>query len=291
MHIIKNRIKRVSSAILKGYRFFSTIHRRFTYDHGGFLLAASISFYLVVSIIPLLLLVTTILTSVAHSSEAVYNSMLDFFETWIPSAVQPAVPLLNGLIQRRFSVGIISGLFLLWAASLSLDSTIQAIDRIWNVEERWPFWKRKLLSFLIIPILIAAFGVSIGFTGFISFMRSGNIRFMEQTIPGMSSLLGGLGILLSLLVITIFLFGFYKIVPHIFVSNRSAFIGATFAGCSWEIAKYLFDWYIARFTGFDKVYGSLGVVFVGLLWIYCTSIIILLGAEVAGYYEERRKVC
>jgi membrane protein len=286
---IKNKIKKLASAISGLYRFFTLIQRRFTYDHGGMLLAGSLSFYLIVSIVPLLLVVTTILTSVAHSSDVVYNAIVDFFETWMPAVTQPTVSVLNGFIQGRISIGIVGGLFLLWTAGLFLDATIQAIDRIWNVKERWSFWKRKLLSLLVIPIFIIAFGISFGFTAFISFMRTLNIGFMGHSISGMSWLWGGVGIFTSLVITIIFLFWFYKVVPHVAVSKRSALVGATFAGCSWEIAKYVFDWYIARFTGFNRVYGNLGGVFIGLLWSYYTAIIILLGAELAGYYGERRK--
>lgn len=285
---LKYKLKKVGSAISRLFRFFFIIQKRFTYDHGGMLLAGSLSFYLVVSIVPLLLVVTTILTSVAHSSDVVYNAIIDFFETWMPAVTQPTVSLLNGFIQRRISVGIISVIFLLWTAGLFLDATIQAIDRIWNVKERWSFWKRKLLSLLVIPIFIIAFGISFGFTAFISFMRTLNIELMGRNISGISWLWGGVGIFVSLVITVVFLFWFYKVVPHVPVSSRSALVGALFAGCSWEIAKYIFDWYIARFTGFNKIYGNLGGVFIGLLWMYYTAIIILLGAELAGYYEERR---
>ncbi|OYD14700.1 hypothetical protein CH333_07425 [candidate division WOR-3 bacterium JGI_Cruoil_03_44_89] len=284
---IKNKIKKLASVVTGLYRFFFIIQRRFTYEHGGMLLAGSLSFYLVVSIVPLLLVVTTIFTSIAHSSDLVYNAIIDFFEAWMPAVTQPTVSVLNGFIQGRVSIGIISVIFLLWSAGLFLDATIQAIDRIWNVEERWPFWKRKLLSLLVIPIFITAFGISFGFTAFISFMRTLNIGIMGRSISGIAWLWGVVGISTSLILTIIFLFWFYKVVPHVAVSNRSALIGAVFAGCSWEIAKYVFDWYIARFTGFNRIYGNLGGVFIGLLWVYYTAIIILLGAELAGYYEER----
>jgi len=285
---LKYKVRRIGSAISGIYRFLFIIQRRFTYDHGGMLLAGSLSFYLVMSIVPLLLLATILLTFIAQSSDIVYNAMINFFETWMPVVTQPAVALLNELIKRRISVGIISVIFLLWSAGLFLDATIQAIDRIWNVKERWSFWKRKLLSLLVIPILITAFGISFGFTAFISFMRTLNIELMGQNISGISWLWGGFGIFVSLVITVIFLFWFYKVVPHVPVSSRAALIGALFAGCSWEIAKYVFDWYIARFTGFNKIYGNLGGVFIGVLWMYYTAIIILLGAELAGYYEERR---
>ncbi|MEA3431591.1 MAG: YihY/virulence factor BrkB family protein, partial [candidate division WOR-3 bacterium] len=229
---LKYKLKKMGSVISGFYRFFFLIQKRFTYDHGGMLLAGSLSFYLVMSIVPLLLLATTILTFIAQSSDIVYNAMINFFETWMPVVTQPVVALLNGLINRRVSVGIISVIFLLWSAGLFLDATIQAIDRIWNVKERWSFWKRKLLSLLVIPIFIIAFGISFGFTAFISFMRTLNIELMGRNISGISWLWGGVGIFVSLVITVVFLFWFYKVVPHVPVSSRSALIGALFAGCS-----------------------------------------------------------
>ncbi len=282
--------KRLYSFIIGLYQFFSIIHRRFTYEHGGMLLAGSLSFYLVMSIVPLFLVVTTIFTSILRSSEVAYEAIIRFLETAMPAVTQPGVLFLNELIQRRISMGIVGVIFLLWTAGLFLDATIQAIDRIWNVEVRWSFWKRKLLSLLIIPIFIFVFGSSFGLTTLSSFIRKINIGIMGRSISGISWIWGIGGIVSLLLITIIFLFWFYKIFPHAPVTNRSAMIGATFTGCSWEIAKRLFDWYIARFTGFDRIYGNLGGVFIVFLWIYYTAIIILLGAELAGYYEERKRI-
>ncbi len=281
---------RFISSVVGVYRFFYIIQRRFTYEHGGMLLAGSIAFYLVMSAVPMLLIVSTIFTAILRSSEGAYQALLRFLETSMPAVTQPGVSALNGFIQHGISVGIVGFVFLIWTAGLFLDATIQAIDRIWNVEVRWSFWKRKLLSLLVIPIFIFAFGTSFGLNALISFAHRLNIGFMGRSLTGVSWIWTGLAILASLLITILFLYLFYKIFPHAPVTNRSAMLGSLFAGCSLEVAKHVFDWYIARFTGFDKIYGNLGGIFVGLLWVYYTAIIILLGAELAGYYEESREI-
>jgi len=54
------------------------------------------------------------------------------------------------------------------------------------------------------------------------------------------------------------------------------------------VVKYLFDWYIRNFNHFGKIYGSLSAIIIALLWIYYTSIIYIIGAELTAYIHRKR---
>jgi membrane protein len=63
--------------------------------------------------------------------------------------------------------------------------------------------------------------------------------------------------------------GFREVVP-----------GAVIASLGWVIVSIAFSYYIDNFGNYSKVYGSLGGIIALLMWLYVSSIIILMGAEI-----------
>jgi membrane protein len=78
----------------------------------------------------------------------------------------------------------------------------------------------------------------------------------------------------------------YRWEPDTSVRWRSAIYGAVFAGVAWTIAKELYRLYLEPLANFSKLYGSLGSVIILILWIYYSSMIMVLGAELAYVNEH-----
>ncbi|MBC8141234.1 MAG: YihY/virulence factor BrkB family protein [Armatimonadetes bacterium] len=77
--------------------------------------------------------------------------------------------------------------------------------------------------------------------------------------------------------------------PTAKVSWRDASFGGITAAVLWELAKQGFALYLQRLGGaesYNKLYGSLGSIFLLIFWIYYTSMILLLGAEIAKLYGD-----
>jgi len=64
--------------------------------------------------------------------------------------------------------------------------------------------------------------------------------------------------------------------------------GSAIAAMLWLIVAVLFSWYAANFGSYNKTYGSLGAVIGFMIWIWISSIVILLGAEIDAELEGRR---
>jgi membrane protein len=58
----------------------------------------------------------------------------------------------------------------------------------------------------------------------------------------------------------------------------------------WEVAKQLFGWYVLHLGRFSIIYGSLSALAIFFLWIYYSSVILILGGEVAFLLEKERKI-
>jgi membrane protein len=67
-------------------------------------------------------------------------------------------------------------------------------------------------------------------------------------------------------------------------------VGAGVAIVTWLVASVLFGIYVANFSNYNKTYGSLGGVIVGLLWLWITNLALLLGAEIDSEMERGRQL-
>jgi membrane protein len=79
--------------------------------------------------------------------------------------------------------------------------------------------------------------------------------------------------------------------PSAGVDWREARFAGIIVAVLWEIAKQGFAWYLGEFgqKGYNKVYGSLGGAVALVFWIYYTSMILLLGAEICKLYSDVRE--
>ena len=83
----------------------------------------------------------------------------------------------------------------------------------------------------------------------------------------------------------------YGAAPNVKLPKRSFITpGAVFAVLLWIVVSALFALYVANFGSYNKTYGTLAGVIVGLLWLYLTNIAVLLGAEMNAELERTREL-
>jgi membrane protein len=63
-------------------------------------------------------------------------------------------------------------------------------------------------------------------------------------------------------------------------------VGSVFAAVTW-IAAFLFSWYLASFANYNATYGSLGAVVGLMIWLWISTILVLLGAELNAEIEHQ----
>jgi membrane protein len=80
----------------------------------------------------------------------------------------------------------------------------------------------------------------------------------------------------------------YKIIPNKKIHFKTALLAALFTGLLWEVSKQLFGWYVLHLGRFSVLYGSLSTLAIFFLWVYYSSVILLLGGEVAFLMEKKK---
>ena len=95
--------------------------------------------------------------------------------------------------------------------------------------------------------------------------------------------------LTSFAIIFIAFFTLYNFIPNRRLGFRVASVCALSASILYEVAKQAFGYYITNFASVGKLYGAYVLVVIVALWIYYSSIIFIVAAEIGQLYRERRK--
>jgi membrane protein len=281
------RFREVKSALtkplVKAYASVRGVLNEYSSDNGS-LVAGALSFYIFLSLVPLALLAIAIFAFVLGSTTQAQQRIMEVVGV---NTVGPGIGrMVKQAIEDRGAATGFAVLAFLWSG-ISLVATLEsAMNHIWNVEQKRGYLNKRLVALGMLLMLIVLLGISFGMTAAITAIRS------HDLIPELH--LGWFWDLLAYLlplVITISTFtALYKILPNTKVALKPALIGGVFAGVMWEIAKYVFSYYVANFANYNQVYGSLGGVILLLLWIYYSSIIVILGAEIASMRSRHQIV-
>ena len=250
-------------------------------------MAASVSYYAVLSIFPLVIALSAIIGWIA-GSESRQDELVEFVVDFLPRSEQFVRDRIEGAERFRKTLGVVAFLGLIWSASVVFGSITRVVNRAWDIRENRPFYKnqpRQLAMALGVGML---FFLSVGITGFMQWATA-----IEIGSRSASDMLGGefFAILLrvpaALITFGIFL-SVYKFLPNTKTHWKYSWTGAALATVLFEISKNLFLYYLSTFAVFDQLYGSVASVVVLMVWTYVCSMILILGAEVASEYGRMR---
>ena len=275
--IFKNRVVQFTIKIAKELEDDDASH-----------MAASVSYFALLSLFPLILGVSSIVGWIADSAPQ-QQQVIDFVAGYIPGSEEFVRESVDSLVKYRGTIGLISVIGLLWAASTVFGSITRAVNRAWKIRKRGPFYKEKPRQILMALGLTVLFALSIAITSI--FQWAGAIEVGNRTIDDM---LGGNGVTVILklpaLIVTLLIFlAIYKFIPYTKTYWDDVSPGALVGALLFEVAKNLFVWYLDNFGNYDQLYGNIASVVVLMLWAYVSAYILIIGAEVSSLLSAHRK--
>lgn len=255
-------------------------------------LAAALTYYAVLSIFPALIALVSVLGLVGQAERSV-QTVLDVLRPLVtPSTLNYVEPFVTELAQSQGAgLTVLLGLLgALWSASGYVGAFSRAMNRIYEIREGRPFW---MLRPIMLLITFAALVLSAA--ALVILVVSGPVAEALGNVIGLGALavtVWGYAkwpVLLLVMVMVVALL--YYATPNIKQPRfRWISVGAAFAIGVWLLASLLFAVYVANFSNYDKTYGSLGGVIVGLLWLWITNVALLLGAEIDSEMERGREL-
>ena len=271
--------------VKKGLLIFWSALKKFNKDH-GFFLSSGITFNLLICLIPLILLFLALLGTYLYGSREVLNHIQGYMENAFPSLDPKLMNSLLRIIRHRKIVGVLGIGGLVWASTWVFSSLRIALNVVFQTREGRGILRGKGIDLLMILLAGIFLLVSMMLTSGVTLVQSIRSSFFLDMVPIIRFILR---YVLSFLFTFWMCFLIYKVVPNRKIRFRTAFQAALFTSLLWEVAKQLFGWYVLHLGGFSIIYGSLSALAVFFLWIYYSSVILILGGEVAFFLGNERK--
>jgi membrane protein len=249
-------------------------------------IAAGVTFYSLLAIFPAIAALVAIYGLFADP--ATISSHLDSLAGVLPGG---GIDVIRDQLTRIAGHGagtlgltfIVSLAMSLWSANAGLKSMFDALNLVYDEEEKRGFIKLTLMSlaFTTVAILfvIAALGAIVVLPlvlNFIGLQSATDILIRVARWPAL------------LVVVALALAALYRYGPS--RSNpkwRWLSWGSGFAAIAWIAMSVLFSWYAAHFGSYNATYGSLGAVIGFMVWLWLSTIVVLIGAEINAEMEHQ----
>ena len=249
---------------------------------------AALAYYSVFSLGPIIVIAIAI-AGLVFGHEAVTSQVLSSLkemlgdtgaraiETMLAGASRPA----EGVLATALGTGT-----LLFAAIGVAVQLKDALNVVWEVEETegsglWHFARNYVLSFAAV--------LALGFLLLVSLLVTAALaaagKFVAPYMP--EGVLHVVSTLVSFAVVTALFAMMFKWLPDISVDWRDVWFGAFLTALFFEVGKSAIGLYIGK-QGLESTYGAAASIVVVLIWVYYTSQIILMGAEITYAYAKHQ---
>ncbi len=249
-------------------------------------LSASLCFYTMFSIGPILLLVIYISGLFWGQKAAegnVYIQISGFIGEQPAKQIQELIK--NATITNSDLMAVISIVILIFTATTAFNEMHDSINTIWNLRIKKGRGFRQMLKVRLISFcLIGGIGLLFLVFLFVSGLFEGFMHKIKEMFPNFSvTLFYLLDIMILLLIVAILFAAIYKFLPDAHIRWSDVAAGALFASVLFLIGKFGFTLFI-KHSNLRSSFGSAGSFVVLLMWIYYSSIMLYFGAEIAKAY-------
>ena len=254
--------------------------------------SASLAYYGLFSIFPLLLAVVSI-GSMFLDGELVKVEVLKIINEWIPISADTVNTQITYVLNMRGPVTIVALISLLWSGSNVFDKIIVNVNRAFLKGSRPGFLKSRGMALLIILAIILLFSASLFFGTIIDILPSVENALSGELLSSAKAWVDFLQLVPFILKFLLFL-AIYSWVPQIAdILFLARLIGSVVTAVLWELSSRLLGWAISSgFTNYEIIYGSLASIIALMFWLYLSGYILFFGAHLVhaiDTYPKRKQ--
>lgn len=240
-------------------------------------LGAQLTYYLILSFFPFLIFMVSLLGFIELSGDSVVAELIRLLPTEASETISGILKeVVDNSTGTLLSFGMIATI---WSASNGINAIVKGLNKAYDVQEKRPFWKVRGISllatvFLVIVIMLVMVMLIFG-------KAIGEYLFQWMNYPdGFQLIWGILKYVIPIAAMAAAFSLLYWIVPSRRLKFKEVLPGAVFATFGWIITSLAFQFYMNNFGNYTKTYGSLGGMIILLIWLYISSILIILGGEI-----------
>lgn len=248
--------------------------------------ATQSAFFLVLSLIPIILLLMTMVQYTPLTKADVMAAAYEFFPISIRTTI---ISIINEVYNQSTAMIPVTALVAVWSAGRGTLAISTGLNCIYDVKEtrnyiflrvRAAFYTILLVVAILLSLVLLGFGNSISL-------------WVNQNIPVfgyVTELIIEIRTIVILCVLVVFTLCIYRFLPNNARNQRKLLHqmpGAIFTAFGWTLASFFISVYMDIFKGFSNMYGSLTTIVLIMLWFYFCMYILLIGGEINVLVEEK----
>jgi membrane protein len=247
--------------------------------------AAAMTYYGIFSLFPLLLLFMALAGLALQSNEQAREQIMQVVVGLLPQGQDQLQQVIAGVIDAKGAAAGVGILVLLWSALGWFQVIDYNVNQIWGVDKPRSFIKGKLFA---LTMVIAIGGVAL--TSWVATAAISVLSAYTQIIPGSALVWQAAVSALSVLTNAGAFLVLYRFTPRRQIELADVWPAALATAVLWELTRRIVAFYLTQ-NNMVSGYGPIGAAMALLFWVYVSSIILLLGAEL-GYAtaKERRRI-
>ena len=282
--------------IYKEIKFYAVgLYNKFDEDH-VWVLSSSIAFNIVICAIPFTLIVLSIL-GLYLNSEATAQRIDIYLNHTLglpPEIRQKAMAIISSrtseISENITWTAIIGGIGILWTASSLFSVMRDVLNRVFKTKLQVFYVWGKLKDISMVFSVFLFFILSFASTLIVSIIRQVDQNFLNGFIHDYPILQKIIGFTLAYIFSFVMFYLIYKLVPNGKINTKIALISAGVGAFLWEVLKNLFTYYLLNFANYTAVYGTYAAIVALIFWIYYSSFVFVVGAEVGQIYNEKKLI-
>ncbi|MDH5377914.1 MAG: YihY/virulence factor BrkB family protein, partial [Gammaproteobacteria bacterium] len=260
------------------------------FEKQGLLLAGSVAYYALLSLIPLAALILLALSKLIDPlrlMEMINQSLSLLF----PNQVEQIMQQITHALEYRDLVSGFGVLVLFIFSGAGFRVLSQTLNTMLDLPPGMQSRKQFLLATAISYGYVFLIGAALLILSVGGSVLIGINAYLQDSFHYWSELAIGEGLLFLALFTTevVLLTSFYRLLPSKKVPIKYAFVGGLIATVMWSIVSQLIAWYYSNLSSVNLIYGTFATTIIVLLTLEFASTILLLGARVIAEYQNQSR--
>lgn len=239
-------------------------------------LPGQLAFYMLLSLVPLIILACY----VAYIFEFDYTKIIMIIDQFIPGGVNYLVPQFS---PADFSIPMIAlYAWMLYIASNGCNTVILISNEIYGI--RQSKWRKRRIKALFMTFMIVIFVIGLLLLN----VYQGKFENWILTLENGSNILSYIKWIeypITLLILGIFLKGFYNFAPDRMRKKTNINVGTLFTSCAWVLITAIYKVIATHMASYEIIYGGLANVALLMVWLYFISYSFVIGLAL-NYGDE-----
>jgi len=240
--------------------------------------ASSLSFYTLFTLVPVMLIVLSIATSMASFDTFYVNIKSFIMDNILPVSSEEFSGFIDGFMQNSVQISIIGIVSIIVSSMLFFQNFEYIVNKIFKTKPRG-FWESLTIYWTLVTLtpiaLVFSFYLSNELTNYLSENQMTEAMHIVEFFP--------------YLIIWGLFFLIYKISANAEITNRAAGISSFAVSLTWYIAKIGFVSYVLQNKTYATIYGSFSTLIFFFLWVYLSWIIFIYGLKLCYTIQKVAK--